>query len=137
MGPVSLAMTLSTYSHDICARLKRARVVHSRVMSAPKLCNPWNPKNKIIPVKEIVRILREYGVTTRIPDLSLFKQACVHTSYVDKSDVWAKQEEPMVLAERPETCLPLQAADNEELEYAGDGLLSGVVGTYLKERFSG
>lgn len=105
--------------------------------AAPKLCNPWNPKNKIIPVKEIVRILRENGVTTRIPDLSLFKQACVHTSYVDKSDVWAKQEEPMVLAERPETCLPLQAADNEELEYAGDGLLSGVVGTYLKERFSG
>lgn len=43
----------------------------------------------------------------------------------------------MVLAERPETCLPLQSADNEELEYAGDGLLSGVVGTYLKERFSG
>ena len=43
----------------------------------------------------------------------------------------------MVLAERPESCLPLQKADNEELEYAGDGLLSGVVGTYLKERFSG
>jgi len=43
----------------------------------------------------------------------------------------------MVLAERPEKCLPLQAADNEELEYAGDGILSGVVATYLKERFSG
>ena len=43
----------------------------------------------------------------------------------------------MVLAERPSNCLPLQAADNEELEYAGDGILSGVVATYLKERFSG
>jgi ribonuclease-3 len=105
--------------------------------SVPKLCNPWNGKNKIIPNKEVYRILREYGVTTKINDISLFKQACVHTSYVDKSEVWAKQEEPMVLAERPESCLPLQADDNEELEYAGDGVLSAVVGTYLKERFSG
>jgi ribonuclease III len=103
----------------------------------PKVCNPWNAKNKIIPVKEIYRILNENGVKTRFQDLSLFKQACVHTSYVDKSEVWAKQEEPMILAERPPNCLPLQAADNEELEYAGDGILSGVVATYLKERFSG
>ena len=101
------------------------------------MCNPWNPKNKIIPAKEILRILTTYGVKQRFADLSLFKQACVHTSYVDKSEVWAKQEEPMILAERPPNCLPLQAADNEELEYAGDGMLSGVVATYLKERFSG
>jgi ribonuclease-3 len=105
--------------------------------AAPKTCNPWNPKNKIIPAKEIIRILTTYGVKQRFADLSLFKQACVHTSYVDKSDMWAKQEEPMVLAERPANCLPLQQADNEELEYAGDGILSGVVATYLKERFSG
>lgn len=105
--------------------------------SAAKLCNPWNSKNKIIPAKVIFQILAEYGVKHRFTDISLFKQACVHTSYVDKSDLWAKQEEPMVLAERPANCLPLQAADNEELEYAGDGILSAVVATYLKERFSG
>jgi ribonuclease-3 len=102
-----------------------------------KVCNPWNPKNKIIPAKEIFRILRENGVTQRLDSIELFRQACVHTSYVDKSEIWALQEEPMVLAQRPETCLPLQKDDNEELEYAGDGLLSGVVGTYLKERFKG
>jgi len=43
----------------------------------------------------------------------------------------------MTLAERPANCLPLQVHDNEELEYAGDGILSAVVATYLKERFSG
>lgn len=105
--------------------------------STTKVCNPWNAKNRIIPVKEIVRILQTYGVKQRFADLSLFKQACVHTSYVDKSELWAKQEEPMILSERPPNCLPLQAADNEELEYAGDGILSAVVATYLKERFSG
>ncbi len=102
-----------------------------------KICNPWNAKNKIIPTPEVIRILREYGVQTKFRALSLFKQACVHTSYVDKSEVWAKQDEPMIVAERPSNCLPLQEADNEELEYAGDGILSGVVATYLKERFSG
>jgi len=105
--------------------------------SVPKLCNPWNHKNRIIPEKEIYRILTEYGIEDRLSDTSLFRQACVHTSYVDKSDVWTKQDEPMVLAERPENCLPLQVADNEEYEYAGDGVLSAVVATYLKERFSG
>lgn len=102
-----------------------------------KICNPWNAKNKIIPVKEIARILTTYGVTQEFKDISLFKQACVHTSYVDKSEIWAKQEEAMVIAERPSNCLPLQQSDNEELEYAGDGILSGIVATYLKERFSG
>ena len=43
----------------------------------------------------------------------------------------------MILAPCPPNCLPLQAADNEELEYAGDGVLSAVAATYLKERFSG
>jgi ribonuclease-3 len=102
-----------------------------------KVCNPWNHKNRVIPDKEILRILTNYGVTHTFKDLSIFKQACIHTSYVDKSEVWAKQEEPMTLADRPPNCLPLQVADNEELEYAGDGILSGVVATYLKERFSG
>jgi ribonuclease-3 len=102
-----------------------------------KVCNPWNNKNHVIPDNEVRRILNAYGVKHPFNDLSIFKQACVHTSYVNKSEVWAKQEEPMILAERPSNCLPLQSADNEELEYAGDGILSGVVATYLKERFSG
>jgi len=102
-----------------------------------KICNPWNSKNRVIPAKEIFRVLRENGVTDRLEDISLFRQACVHTSYVNKSEIWALQEEPMVLAERPENCLPLQVLDNEELEYAGDGLLSAIAGTYLSERFKG
>ncbi len=61
-------------------------------MSAvPKICNPWNNRNKIIPVKEVYRILNEYGVTNSIEDISLFRQACVHTIYVYNSDVWSKQ----------------------------------------------
>jgi ribonuclease III len=104
---------------------------------AAKICNPWNSKNKIIPNKVILGILHAYGVKQKILNIELFRQAAVHTSYVDKSEQWAKQEEPMVLAERPSNCLPLQESDNEELEYVGDGLLSGVVAPYLAKRYSG
>jgi ribonuclease-3 len=106
-------------------------------LGTSKLCNPWNTKNSVISSNEIIQILQSYGLKSFPVDLSLFKQACIHTSYVNKSEIWSKQEEPMILAERPEGCLPLQKADNEELEYVGDSILSGIVGTYLKERFSG
>jgi ribonuclease-3 len=76
-------------------------------------------------------------VKDKIPNLNLFRQACVHTSYVDKSEQWVKQDEPMLLAERPSNCLPLQEADNEEFEYVGDGILSGVIAPYLAKRYRG
>lgn len=43
----------------------------------------------------------------------------------------------MVMAERPSNCLPLQEADNEELEFIGDSLLGCVVALYLRERYAG
>ena len=56
---------------------------------------------------------------------------------MDKSEQWAQQDEPMMLADKPPNCLPLKEADNEELEYAGDGLLGGIIACYLRERYSG
>jgi ribonuclease-3 len=43
----------------------------------------------------------------------------------------------MVMAERPSNCLPLQEADNEELEFIGDSLLGCIVALYLRERYAG
>jgi dsRNA-specific ribonuclease len=71
----------------------------------------------------------------------LFQLACVHKSYVDRAEEWAEQAttEPQeqILAERPPNCLPLQEADNEECEFAGDSLLGCVVALYLYERYAG
>lgn len=102
-----------------------------------KLFNPWNTKNRTISFHDVLSILKKYGYKNRLRDSKLFQQACIHTSYVDKTEQWAQQEEPMLLVERPPNCLPLQEADNEELEYAGDGLLGGIVACYLRERYSG
>jgi ribonuclease-3 len=104
-----------------------------------KIFNPWNPRNKIIDDATIISILNKYGITKPPPNPDLFRQACVHKSYVDRSEQWAEQEDDQeqILAERPSNCLPLQEADNEECEFAGDSLLGCVVALYLHERYAG
>lgn len=103
-----------------------------------KVFNPWNPRNKVIDDATIVAILKKYGITQAPPLPNLFRQACVHKSYVDRSEQWAQEEgQEQVLAERPPNCLPLQGADNEECEFAGDSLLGCVVALYLFERYAG
>jgi ribonuclease-3 len=41
------------------------------------------------------------------------------------------------MAEKPPGCLGLKERDNEELEFAGDSVLSAIVGKYLKMRYPG
>ena len=105
-----------------------------------KVFNPWNLNNKEIQLDDVHRILRRYGWRGRVRSLALFQQCCVHKSYVDRPDLWSEQSEtgkPMPIAERPEGCLPLMPADNEELEYLGDSILGCIVATYLVRRYPG
>ena len=106
-----------------------------------KIFNPWNARNKKIKTEQIQKIIRDLGLPAfRVQNLTLFQNASVHKSYVDRPDLWAEQSEsgePMVMAERPPNCLPLQEADNEELEFIGDSLLGCVVALYLRERYAG
>ncbi len=105
-----------------------------------KVFNPWNLNNKEIQLNDVHRILRRYGWRGRVRSLALFQQCCVHKSYVDRPELWAEQSEtgkPMPMAERPENCLPLRSADNEELEYLGDSILGCIVAAYLVRRYPG
>jgi ribonuclease-3 len=102
-----------------------------------KVFNPWNPVNKFIDDATIISILQKYGVKDVPPKPELFRKACIHKSYVDRSDQWASEEKELVIADRPPDCMPLQEADNEECEFAGDSLLGCVVALYLYERYAG
>lgn len=102
-----------------------------------KVFNPWNPRNKIIDDTTIQSILKKYGVSQTPPKFDLFRQACVHKSYVDRHETWAAEGQDQILADKPSNCLPLQEADNEECEFAGDSLLGCVVALYLYERYAG
>ena len=105
-----------------------------------KIFNPWNPRNKIIDDDTIRAILTKYGIQQAAPQPNLFRQACVHKSYVDRREEWAAEAadgQEQILAERPPNCLPLQEADNEECEFAGDSLLGCIIALYLYERYAG
>jgi ribonuclease-3 len=101
-----------------------------------KIYNPWNLANRVIPDGEILRILRNFGVKDRPNNWDLFRQACVHESYVDRPDgPAANSGEPIVVAPRPEGCLPLCKSDNEQIEFVGDSILGCVIAAYLHERY--
>lgn len=108
---------------------------------ASKLFNPWNPRNKKMKSENVRKIFHDLGLQSfRVQDITPFQNACVHKSYVDRPDLWAEQSEsgePMIMADRPSNCLPLQEADNEEIEFIGDSLLGCIVALYLRERYGG
>lgn len=102
----------------------------------PKIYNPWNLANRRIPDAEILRILRTYGIHEKPRRWELFRQACVHSSYVDRPDPPALNTgEVVVIAPRPEECMPLCSADNEQIEFVGDSLLGCIIALYLHERY--
>ena len=106
-------------------------------MSDAKVFNPWNTRNIDITTQDVESIMRRYGSPDfKLRDMKWFAQACVHKSYVDRPEVWAEQP-AMVMTEKPEGCLALKQRDNEELEFAGDSVLSAIVGKYLKMRYPG
>jgi ribonuclease-3 len=102
-----------------------------------KTFNPWNMRNIDITTQDVESIMRRYGSPDfKLRDLKWFAQACIHKSYVDRPEAWADQP-AMSITEKPEGCLALKQKDNEELEFAGDSVLSAIVGKYLKMRYPG
>jgi ribonuclease III len=106
-----------------------------------KIFNPWNSTNKDITQDTIERILRAHGWRGRLSNPAIFQQACVHKSYVSRPELWAEQaaasNEPMEIAPRPEDCMDLKQADNEELEFVGDSILGNIVALYVFDRYPG
>jgi len=105
----------------------------------PTIYNPWNLTNRRIPDAEILAILRKYGIKEKPRRWELFRQACIHSSYVDRPEgpVTSGKDagEPVIVAPRPEGCMPLAEADNEAIEFVGDSLLGCVIALYLHERY--
>lgn len=101
-----------------------------------KVFNPWNAKNRELTPSDAIPILKRYGWKGRFKDFGIIAQAFCHKSYVDRPEMWAEAESTTI-AEKPESCLPLRKADNEELEFEGDRVLGLVVASYLRKRYPG
>lgn len=105
-----------------------------------KIFNPWNAKNRELNPSDAIPILKRYGWKGRINNFHLFAQACCHKSYIDRPDTWQEQAETgeeIIIAPRPDDCIPLQKCDNEELEYLGDRVLGLIIASYVTKRYPG
>lgn len=96
--------------------------------------DPYNPLNREITVEEVQTLLRRYGVDIPIFNEQLYKRAFVHRSYVRRPHA-ENEMNRVVLAEKPDTCLPLRTKSNETLEFVGDGVLDCIAKMYLYRRF--
>ena len=114
--------------------MSEPHLIITPIADEPKIYNPWNLANRRIPDATILQILRQFGVKDKPRRWELFRQACVHSSYVDRQDA-PSTGEALVVAPRPENCMPLCESDNEQIEFVGDSLLGCIIALYLQERY--
>jgi ribonuclease-3 len=104
-----------------------------------RIYNPWNDVNRVIPDHIIMTILKKYGFIDKVNNLDLFRQACVHQSYVDRLEnrmtESGSKDESVIVAPRPDGVLPLCKVDNETIEFIGDSLLGSTIALYLFDRY--
>ena len=96
--------------------------------------DPYNPLNKEITDKEIVDILKRYGIDVPITNFNLYRRAFIHRSYT-KRPALENAQNNIIIVEKPADCLPLNTKSNERLEFVGDGILECITKYYLYRRF--
>lgn len=96
--------------------------------------NPYNSRNTVIKKNNIENILKYYGLPPIINNIKLYRRAFVHKSYVKKPKL-ENEKNNIVIAEKPDDCLPLKTKSNERLEFLGDGVLELIAKYYLYRRF--
>jgi dsRNA-specific ribonuclease len=96
--------------------------------------DPYNSVNCQITAEDIQSILRVYGINAPIHNLTLYKRAFIHRSYIRRPDTENK-EHNIIIIESPVNCIPLSTKSNERLEFVGDGVLECITKYYLYRRF--
>ena len=96
--------------------------------------DPFNIENKEIRLNQVQSILNEYGISANIYNLSLYKRAFVHRSYVKRPQL-ENDMSNITIVDKPEYCLELKQKSNERLEFIGDGVLELITKYYLYRRF--
>ena len=96
--------------------------------------NPFNNENIEIKEHEIKDILQKYGLPPFINNISLYKRAFIHKSYV-KRPIIENEKQNITIVEKPDDCMPLKTKSNERLEFLGDGILEAITKFYLYRRF--
>ena len=121
-------------------------LLETMVMSVP----PWNVRNKLINLGDIVHIFSKFDVKRPPKMLDIYQKALTHKSYaIQKKNVRhltvdakvadvadpVSVEFPDEIKELYKNCVPLQSFSYERLELLGDAVLGMVVADYLYHRY--
>jgi len=96
--------------------------------------NPYNNNNKEIVAANVQELLAKYGIFTKPFNIELYKRAFVHKSYTKRPKLENLMSN-VIIATKPDDCLPLKTKSNERLEFIGDGVLECITKYYLYKRF--
>ena len=92
---------------------------------------PYNPRNKLLSVEDLTRVLETYGHDRPVRDVNIFRKAFTHRSYCTRKNENFVEGN----ADCPPDCLPLQEESSERLEFLGDAVLNLIVAEYLFRRY--
>jgi dsRNA-specific ribonuclease len=96
--------------------------------------NPYNNNNKEIVSTNVQELLTKYGIFTKPFNIELYKRAFIHKSYTKRPKL-ENVVSNVIIATKPDDCLPLKTKSNERLEFIGDGVLECITKYYLYKRF--
>ena len=109
--------------------------IDSNIINSEELIfNPYNTLNKEIEISNVQQILNAYGIFAKPFNIELYKRAFVHRSYTKRPKL-ENEEANIIIADKPDDCLPLKTKSNERLEFIGDGVLECITKYYLYKRF--
>jgi dsRNA-specific ribonuclease len=96
--------------------------------------NPYNSNNNEVTSANVQELLSKYGIFTKPFNIELYKRAFIHKSYTKRPKL-ENSIANIIIADKPENCLPLKTKSNERLEFLGDGVLELITKYYLYKRF--
>lgn len=92
---------------------------------------PYNPKNKLLGMDDLIFFLKSHDVNELPRDLSLYRKAFLHKSYCTRKNQNFINGNLLC----PSDCLPLQEESLERLEFLGDSFLGCIIANYLYDRY--
>jgi len=97
-----------------------------------------NEKNQFVTKKFIENTLKKYDINHKVQNLSTFKTAFVHTSYLKSQQLTEKfiklLKEINPISAKSEY-IPLQENSYEVLEFLGDAVIHSILAEYLYRRY--
>ena len=109
--------------------------INSNIINSEELIfNPYNTLNKEIEISNVQQLLNNYGIFAKPFNIELYKRAFIHRSYTKRPKL-ENEEANIIIADKPDDCLPLKTKSNERLEFIGDGVLECITKYYLYKRF--